>query len=66
MCCKATHLTQKSMIVVLKLATFVGMTCATKHTIPTASLFHRHIQVLINRMVAQAEQREVNYSTKEW
>ena len=58
-CGKATHLAQKSMVTIRELAAFVGMTNAAKQGIPIAPLFHCHIQALINRVVAQAEQREV-------
>ena len=58
-CCKATNLAEKSLVTIRELAAFVGMTNAAKQAIPIAPLFHRHIQALINRVVAQAEQREV-------
>ena len=58
-CGEATHLAQKSMVTIRELAAFVGMTNAVKQAIFIAPLFHHHIQALINRVVAQAEQREV-------
>ena len=58
-CCEATHLAEKSLVTIEELAAFVGMTNAAKQAIPIAPLFHHHIQALINRVVAEAEQREV-------
>ena len=57
--CEATHLAEKSLVTIQKLAAFVGMTNAAKQAIPIAPLFYRHIQALINRVIAQAEQRGV-------
>jgi len=55
---EAKQLHAKPEVSIQKLATFVGMTTAAKQAIRVAPLFHRHLQVLINRVIPLASSIE--------